>query len=307
MANYVYGPDEKGKGPGSLPTGWVLSDYANELITLEDPNNGFYSELYERTNADGSITYVYATRGTEGPHDAGEDIRQPLGLPAYQYELSVRNANTLSSWLGDNPLYFVGHSLGGGLASANALATGRDAITFNAAGLSRETRHHNSLQPYANYVADGNRIDAYVLSGEIVSRAQSVSVQQVLLLLLRPLLGSDMPKLKQSADKHGLRAEGSLHELAMTGLLTGRAAQGEKNRFYRLPADLGPAERALLLKQKSQLTRLLLHASADRLVPVSTLLDIVNFFSGFSQSLNNHSMDVVEALLLLQKEPLEGD
>ena len=45
------------------------------------------------------------------------------------------NTNCISQAIGGAPLTMAGHSLGGGLAAAAAIATGRSAVTFNAAGL----------------------------------------------------------------------------------------------------------------------------------------------------------------------------
>ena len=58
-------------------------------------------------------------------------------------------------------------SLGGGLASANALKTGDPAITFNAAGLSVQTKQDLQL----NNKAD---ITAYVVRNEIVNKSQAL-------------------------------------------------------------------------------------------------------------------------------------
>ena len=63
-------------------------------------------------------------------------------------------------------MYFTGHSLGGGLASANSLATGRTAYTYNAAGLSYETR----LLYSRGY---NSEINATVVKGEIIDKIQS--------------------------------------------------------------------------------------------------------------------------------------
>jgi len=59
----------------------------------------------------------------------------------------------------------VGHSLGGGLASVNALTTGRTAYTYNAAGLSNTTRdiYDAGLNP---------SIFATVVTGEFVDTYQ---------------------------------------------------------------------------------------------------------------------------------------
>jgi hypothetical protein len=73
----------------------------------------------------------------------------------------------LDGQLGNKDLSFVGHSLGGGLASANSLATGRQGFTFNAAGLSPGSRTLYGLNRKAN-------IQAYVVDGEAVSVSQKL-------------------------------------------------------------------------------------------------------------------------------------
>ena len=56
--------------------------------------------------------------------------------------------------------------MGGGLASANALATDGKAVTFNAAGLSSKTKSNLGLS------GKTANISAYVIQGEIVSHLQ---------------------------------------------------------------------------------------------------------------------------------------
>ena len=58
---------------------------------------------------------------------------------------------------------FVGHSLGGGLASAAAGRTGLDAITFNAAGVSK------------TYRGAPGKIVANYIRGDILSFLQDIS------------------------------------------------------------------------------------------------------------------------------------
>ena len=131
MAAYVYGD----KTDKILKGGWKVStkDFG---IKKSDPKSGFYSEVYQRTKKDGSIEYAYVTRGTEltSGKDWSNNLKQPFGL-SEQYKQSTTNARRLANKMGSSQLSFVGHSLGGGMAAANALATGKKAITFNAAGL----------------------------------------------------------------------------------------------------------------------------------------------------------------------------
>ena len=95
---------------------------------------------------------VLSFKGTEPLSlvDWVEDIEQVLGQ-SEQYENAVdvaqsiqedvNNYNNEHGLTGDEAiqLSFTGHSLGGGLATAAALATGNEAIVFDAAGLSQAT------------------------------------------------------------------------------------------------------------------------------------------------------------------------
>lgn len=139
ISAHVYGgvPDEiliNGWKPSSRDVGLKESDFNNS-------ETGLQSGLYERKKNDGTLEYVYATAGTNPLelNDYGANIKQTTA-DSKQYVKSISNAKIISKSLGDAKLTFTGHSLGGGTASANALATGREAITFNAAGLSFATK-----------------------------------------------------------------------------------------------------------------------------------------------------------------------
>jgi len=101
-----------------------------------DDKTGFKSVLYKdwRTGE-----YIYATAGTDFTSvvDWINNGKQLIGA-SEQYAQSVENAKILAAKLG-NKLRFTGHSLGGGMAALNAMVTGLDATTFNAAGLSKIT------------------------------------------------------------------------------------------------------------------------------------------------------------------------
>ncbi|MDX1451678.1 MAG: DUF6792 domain-containing protein [Oleiphilaceae bacterium] len=101
---------------------------------------------------------VVAYKGTEplSPVDWVEDAEQVFGQSeqyrdavAFARDLStqVDQYNTQNGLSGDAAmkLTFTGHSLGGGLATASALATGREAFVFDAAGLSTGTISNLSL------------------------------------------------------------------------------------------------------------------------------------------------------------------
>jgi hypothetical protein len=128
MSKAVYGDYVS---PNDLK-GWAVSTAATGLV-YNDPASGFKSQLFERT-VNGKKEYCYATAGTESVADMAADALQIAGL-SRQYQESVHNAIVLKQLFGDS-LSFTGHSLGGGMAEANARATGDSATTFNAAGLS---------------------------------------------------------------------------------------------------------------------------------------------------------------------------
>jgi hypothetical protein len=160
MSAHVYGD----KSDKILKGGWKVSskDFGIEKNNSE---NGLKSQVYEKTNWRGKTEYVYATAGTEDGTDAKQNALQPLGL-SDQYKQSMDNATKISSQLGKGTeLTFTGHSLGGGEAAANAYATGRDAITFNAAGVSPLTVRENRA----------SKVDAYIMLTDPLNAVQNNS------------------------------------------------------------------------------------------------------------------------------------
>ena len=96
-----------------------------------DPSDGFAAALYKR---DGQ--YYLAFRGSEDEWaDWEANGVQAAGFRTSQYEQAIRLTRRVLELTGRG-LTLVGHSLGGGLASAGSGATGVRAVTFNAAGLS---------------------------------------------------------------------------------------------------------------------------------------------------------------------------
>lgn len=153
IADHVYG-----NGDVMLIGGWRVSNrkFGKDVKFLEN-GSGFKSNLYERT-IDGKTEYVYATAGTDGfsKKDWKNNVQQIMG-ESKQYKISMYNAEKISDALFNSELTFVGHSLGGGLAAANAAKTAdkkRQAMTFNAAWVSPCTVHPK--------IMNGAKIDAYV-------------------------------------------------------------------------------------------------------------------------------------------------
>ena len=126
---------------------------------MNDESTGLKSSVYERKTG-GKTEYSYVTAGTQTGKDVVADLAQPLGL-SKQYAESVSFAQKLGDQLGDSELTMVGYSKGGGEAAADAMGTGRSAVTFNPAGVSGFTK--SALQ--LNF---SPQIDNYDVKGEIL-------------------------------------------------------------------------------------------------------------------------------------------
>lgn len=130
-----------------LTGGWARSNEFPEITYWDKDNTGLVSALYHRMNG-GKDEYIYATAGTDpvNSRDWQNNFYQVCG-DSYQYDLALKNAVTLCRKIKakGGTLMFVGHSLGGGLATNNALATNCRAIVFNPSGLSEETKAKNKI------------------------------------------------------------------------------------------------------------------------------------------------------------------
>ncbi len=144
----------------------VYSDDSGGLLSKlgipYNPKNGFAAALYR--GMDGK--YYLSFRGTKvySGGDWRANIAQSLSVKTSQYNQAVALARLVYEATGGNVI-MVGHSLGGGLATAGAYATGADAYTYNAAGLS-----------YI-YSLSGNpgEIRAHAIVGEALSAVQDFS------------------------------------------------------------------------------------------------------------------------------------
>jgi hypothetical protein len=105
-----------------------LNDYSD----IYKPIDGFSASLYGSKERG----FWLAFRGTNIKTwlDWKNNVLQALGLPSKQYSMAIALGREIFAKTGGN-VTFTGHSLGGGLASAAAMATGGKAITFNASGV----------------------------------------------------------------------------------------------------------------------------------------------------------------------------
>lgn len=134
--------------------------------------SGFFGAAYSDTLID--KVYV-ANRGTEAGIagracvDWQHNLRQSLGLRSSQYTDAIDWAQLMAWRYPASKLVFTGHSLGGGLASAQTsvipLSRG---VTFATAGL-----HNSTIARYSAAPAT-TRIKAYHVDGEVLSVVQEI-------------------------------------------------------------------------------------------------------------------------------------
>jgi hypothetical protein len=177
LANHVYWAGKRDGKPPELPKGYSFLDpetlqgrAALEKLgvkpeDLEPSQSNFRAAIYQKTDPHGNPVYVVSFRGTqpESGQDWWNNAEQSVGLPSDYYDKAKVLARTVDL-TSRGSVEFTGHSLGGGLASAAAAATGKPAITYNAAGL-----HANNAGGYRENPAP---VDAYYVPGDFLSGVQ---------------------------------------------------------------------------------------------------------------------------------------
>ncbi|MBO8445640.1 MAG: hypothetical protein IAC23_08130 [Bacteroidetes bacterium] len=145
--------------------------YISIEFTQNDSSTGFSSVLYANLE---EKKCIFCTKGSDFGWDIltnhdwlGTNILQGLCGMSDQYTQSSLLASMLDNIVRDDwQLFFTGHSLGGGLASNNALVTKyRHAITFNAAGLNwNRIRNLETLSQNPR-----KRVHPFIIQGEVLN------------------------------------------------------------------------------------------------------------------------------------------
>jgi hypothetical protein len=176
VAKDVYFTSLAGDGiPQLLPDGVQRLTTSEQLSpigltpTTLDPEDGsdFHAAAYYDANQE---RYLVADKGTSIGVDWLANAGQALGLGVTQYADAAALASQVAASPDARDVTFVGHSLGGGLASLESLKTQDLAITFNSAGLNPLTLGGTSDSNASNL------IQAYYVGGEILSTVQDYSV-----------------------------------------------------------------------------------------------------------------------------------
>jgi len=159
---------------------------------LKRTRTGFRSMIFYRKSKDGNRieSIVYVTEGSKSfkePLTGGirgmvdwfgdwflSNIAQGTSSLSPQYTLSLQNAKMLDTICSSKniKLCFTGHSLGGGLAVSNAIATNRPAVVFDMAGLhkSRTNRYGRKGDNYKiENQSRGGKVINFYMEGEFLS------------------------------------------------------------------------------------------------------------------------------------------
>lgn len=147
----IYLPDPKVLGPGAKPVlsykgsnGPVVFDEGGKQVTRES-----------------------------APEDWMNNGRQGLGLESDYYTRAMSLATAVNQSSIRNNFEIVGHSLGGGMASAGSAIAGVPATTFNAAGLHQATAQRFADQNGLTVHNPNQTVVAYQVTGEVLTDVQT--------------------------------------------------------------------------------------------------------------------------------------
>jgi hypothetical protein len=169
--------------PGFVkPTPEQLEEMGLDEDVLNPAGSNFKAAVYVKDPAvwgpDPEPRAVLAFRGsTPEKEDWDNNFRQDANRDAPYYERAVLIGNSLAKHQASVQL--VGHSLGGGLASAAQGGSGLTASTYNAAGL-----HPATVAWYSNdaqhTAAEASKIRAIRLDGEVLTKTQETGLTGLL-------------------------------------------------------------------------------------------------------------------------------
>ncbi len=151
----VYQPDPSVFGNDMNPTVVFRGSRAPGLASKEELLAWFYNEDGGRIIKNGA--------------DWSNNGAQAIGWNSEYYKKAVAIGDKLA--MSEQSIDIAGHSLGGGLASATSIASGKAGWTFNAAGLSSGT-----VEKYGgSLLGSPDNIQAYRVNGEFLTKLQEVN------------------------------------------------------------------------------------------------------------------------------------
>lgn len=203
------------------PNNFVREELRKWKLCEEDANKGFltgYGALLFRR--EDQKQYIYVFKGTDFDSYARDwlltNVLQGLTGFSGQHYLAVKYAKQIDQRISEKAsLWFAGHSLGGGLASAATIATkNREGYTFNAAGLNVIGTTLNKLINNRTGIFSPsqcwNRVHPYRIKGEALDNVQKFVSPLILLKTLECGYGLDSVECDvkdlnlSSGQKHGI-------------------------------------------------------------------------------------------------------
>ena len=191
LAKHVYlkydngAPDDlKAPPPGYLDaTPEDLQRLGLKQDMLTPDNTQFRAAVYRKDPAvwgdDVKPAYAVAFRGsTLEQEDWDNNFRQNANQESSYYERAVRVGNAINKRDAVTDVQLIGHSLGGGLASAAQGGSGSLATTYNSAGLNPETVRRYSKIP-ERVEAEAAKILAFQVKGEVVTATQETGLLSI--------------------------------------------------------------------------------------------------------------------------------
>lgn len=203
-------------------------DYIESSVPgLKDECRKWRVKLHDRTQITGygavlfqnDTNHIYCFKGTDfdslGKDWLATNLLQGLTGTSLQHAEAIEKAQLYHTEIGDTGnLWFVGHSLGGGLASAATISTkNRTGYTFNAAGLNvmgvKTMQLNTNLSSVFHPSQDWNRVFPYRIKGEVLDTLQKTALRVVSLNTLERGYGKksveyDMSKKKNCLRRHGI-------------------------------------------------------------------------------------------------------
>ena len=170
MAQAVYTPGARPPDGWSIASPAQLAEIGLSSDMLTSPASDFRAEVYVREMF-GLPSYTIAFRGSQSASDWKSNLGQGVGLQTDHYNRALALGDNIDA-PANTRVTITGHSLGGGLASAAAMASERDATTFNAAGLSETTLDEANRIAGKDGRVDVPDISAFYVRGEVLSSLQ---------------------------------------------------------------------------------------------------------------------------------------
>ena len=225
-----------------LPEGYKRATQADleRLQLVDDDTNvleleghpDFHAETFVRTDPEtGERSYVIGFRGTTNwDTQRWQNYLQTAGWLTDYYKQAATIGTRVR--MSGEPATFVGHSLGGGLASAASGASGLKAQTFNSAGLSQRTLNYVPFE-------SPDLVSSTHVRGEIVSLLQDkmylVPEAYGIRRHIPPGLLNREPRVGRSLKEHFLIRSDYSEKLHL--MVAVQSALKEEERYIRSEMD----------------------------------------------------------------------